>query len=128
MPSKHPSKRPSSPYPNTPKKARTLPNPSLNKKPSKRLRFAENKQTQTDNVGSPLDTPKLSQCTSNETNKSDKKIHPFTKTQLELRILPSPEPGKEFYYTYEYPPFNNLDDDWNSYLQLYDDDADMTIE
>lgn len=50
--------------------------------------------------------------------------HPFSKTQLELRILPSPEEGMEVYYTYEYPPWDKDSDDpeeWDPYFEMYDD-------
>ena len=117
-------------YPTTPKRARTTPTNKPPNKPSKKVRFAEHKETQTNTTNT----------TDPEHNSTTKPISPLKSTminrygtiqqsiqlnqeQLELRIQPSPEPGREIIYSYEYPLIEKMDEDWQYYLQLYDDEA-----
>lgn len=81
-------------------------------------------------VNTPTQQPRqnnLSKQLHNQVNSTDNKStqHPFSRAKLELQmqISPSPEPGKAIFYAYEYSLLDKEDDDWNTYLQLYDDEA-----
>lgn len=98
------------------------------KRPSKRVRFAEHKETQTN---TPVIKEQSSTCApESQTEPIAKNRYgnvqqsgPLNQEQLELRIQPSPEPGKEIFYSYEYPLFEKNDEDWQYYIRMYDDEA-----